>query len=279
MFAFLLFATLTATVLAELQSTYKENGTVGRVVGGSAVPHHTSWPWQASLQHYSDGSYHHFCGGIVLGSEWVMTAAHCVYSPRSVRVVLGDLILFHHSNSEQHKNVANVFIHPEWNNESISSGNDIALLRLSSKATMNSYVKAAYLPRSGEILPHNNRCYITGYGLTSTGGVMSNRMREAYLPVVDHETCTSSGWWGSTIKTTMICAGGGAQSACNGDFGGPLNCLVNGKYYVHGIASFVSGMGCNAAQKPTVFTRVSAYIEWINSVSKKKKRCKDLHVI
>lgn len=52
-----------------------------------------------------------------------------------------------------------------------------------------------------------------------------------------------------------------------GDSGGPLNCLVNGKYYVHGIASFVSGYGCDTPKKPTVFTRVSAYIDWMDSVS------------
>lgn len=52
-----------------------------------------------------------------------------------------------------------------------------------------------------------------------------------------------------------------------GDSGGPLNCMVNGQYYVHGIASFVSGMGCDTPKKPTVFTRVSAYIEWMDSVS------------
>lgn len=52
-----------------------------------------------------------------------------------------------------------------------------------------------------------------------------------------------------------------------GDSGGPLNCLVNGKYYVHGIASFVSAWGCDTPKKPTVFTRVSAYIDWLDSVS------------
>ena len=36
---------------------------------------------------------------------------------------------------------------------------------------------------------------------------------------------------------------------------------------VHGIASFVSGQGCDTPQKPTVFTRVSAYIEWMDEVS------------
>ncbi|KAF7655569.1 hypothetical protein LDENG_00054330 [Lucifuga dentata] len=271
MFVYLLLTTLTAaaSVLAELQpqSTFmEENAAVGRVVGGEAAPYHTSWPWQVSLQTYSDNSYHHFCGGTLIRRGWVMTAAHCVYSTGSIRVVLGDLYLHYEHHTEQYRTIRNIYIHPGWNHNSISSGNDIALLRLSSEVSLNSYVNLAALPSFGEILPHNNPCYITGYGRTSTGGSMTPRLMQAYLPIVDHQTCTSSGWWGSTVKTTMICAGGGTQSACNGDFGGPLSCIINGRYYVHGIASFVSAMGCNAPQKPTVFTRISAYIDWMNSV-------------
>ncbi|XP_067361937.1 elastase-1-like [Channa argus] len=268
MLPFLLFTALTATVLAELelQSNYTELSPAGRVVGGQDVPNHTSWPWQVSLQHHSGGSYHHFCGGTLIRKAWVMTAAQCVHSYSSFRVVLGDLVLHSSHGTEQFKSVSRFVVHPEWNSNSISSGNDIALLRLSSEVSLTSYVKLASLPRFGEILPHNNPCYITGYGRISTGGSMSSRMKQASLPIVDHQTCTSSGWWGSTVKTTMICAGGGAQSGCNGDFGGPLSCKVNNSWYVHGIASFVSGMGCNTPQKPTVFTRVSAYIEWMNSV-------------
>lgn len=63
-----------------------------------------------------------------------------------------------------------------------------------------------------------------------------------------------------------------------GDFGGPLSCTVNNHWYVHGIASFVSGMGCNAPQKPTVFTRVSAYITWMNSVRKKTNKKQTAYV-
>ncbi|KAH1175932.1 hypothetical protein KIL84_020666 [Mauremys mutica] len=43
---------------------------------------------------------------------------------------------------------------------------DIALLRLSQSASLNSYVQLGALPSSGEILPNNNPCYITGWGLT-----------------------------------------------------------------------------------------------------------------
>uniref|UniRef100_A0ABI7ZQT6 Chymotrypsin-like elastase family member 1 n=1 Tax=Felis catus TaxID=9685 RepID=A0ABI7ZQT6_FELCA len=56
------------------------------------------------------------------------------------------------------------------------------------------------------------------------------------------------------------------EERVQGDSGGPLHCLVNGKYAVHGVTSFVSSLGCNVSRKPTVFTRVSAYISWINNV-------------
>lgn len=52
-----------------------------------------------------------------------------------------------------------------------------------------------------------------------------------------------------------------------GDSGGPLNCKnMEGAWEVHGIASFVSGLGCNYEKKPTVFTRVSAFNDWIDQV-------------
>ncbi len=45
---------------------------------------------------------------------------------------------------------------------------DIALLRLASDASLNSYVQLGSLPSSGQILPHNNVCYITGWGRTAS---------------------------------------------------------------------------------------------------------------
>lgn len=50
--------------------------------------------------------------------------------------------------------------------------------------------------------------------LSTAGGQLSAQLKQAYLPVVDYSTCSSSGWWGSTVKNTMVCAGGGSESGC-----------------------------------------------------------------
>ncbi|XP_023615452.1 chymotrypsin-like elastase family member 1 isoform X4 [Myotis lucifugus] len=144
---------------------------------------------------------------------------------------------------------------------------DIALLRLAQSVTLNNYVQLGVLPREGTILANNSPCYITGWGRTRTNGQLAQTLQQAYLPTVDYATCSSSSYWGSTVKNTMVCAGGdGARSGCQGDSGGPLHCLMNGQYTVHGVTSFVSSQGCNVSRKPTVFTRVSAYISWMNNV-------------
>ncbi|XP_034021939.1 elastase-1-like isoform X2 [Thalassophryne amazonica] len=267
MLKLLVLTTLTALALAELdpQPRYIEDISNEKVIGGE-VASPNSWPWQISLQYQYGSKYYHTCGGTLIRKGWVMTAAHCVDSPRTWQVVLGEHDLYSHSGREQIKKVSSVIIHPKWDGNKLSAGFDIALLLLESEATLNSYVQLGSLPPSGQILPHNNPCYITGWGHTSTGGSLSPELKQAYLPVVDHQTCTLPDWWGSTVKTNMVCAGGGAESGCNGDSGGPLNCQVNGKYYVHGIVSFGSGLGCNTPKKPTVFSRVSAYIEWMNTI-------------
>ncbi|CAM4603009.1 chymotrypsin-like elastase family member 1 isoform X7 [Lepidochelys kempii] len=238
----------------------------GRVVGGSNAQR-GAWPWQISLQYNSGGQWYHTCGGTLVRQNWVMTAAHCVDRSLTFRVVAGEYNLYMNDGMEQYLSVQSKVIHPRWNSNSVAAGYDIALLRLSQSASLNSYVQLAALPSSGQILPNNNPCYISGWGLTQTNGQLAQILQQASLPIVSYSICSSSSYWGSTVKDTMVCAGGdGVRSGCQGDSGGPLNCLVNGNYYVCGVTSFVSSLGCNVYRKPTVFTRVSAYISWINSI-------------
>ncbi|XP_042712178.2 chymotrypsin-like elastase family member 3B isoform X1 [Chrysemys picta bellii] len=240
-----------------------------RVVNGEdAVPY--SWPWQISLQYEKDGAFYHTCGGTLIAPTWVMTAAHCISKSRTYEVVLGEYDRSVAEGSEQRipVNPEDLFVHPRWNSICVACGNDIALLKLSRRAELSDTVQLGCLPPAGEVLPNDYPCYITGWGRLYTGGSLPEKLQQALLPVVDYAHCTQPDWWGSiAIRDSMVCAGGDIRSGCNGDSGGPLNCKASdGRWQVHGIASFVSSLGCNALKKPTVFTRVSAFDDWIAEV-------------
>jgi secreted trypsin-like serine protease len=66
-----------------------------RIVGGrNALP--MEWPWQVSMQERNKtrNTSNHQCGGTIINSQWIMTAAHCVdlfsKDPQSWRMVLGN---------------------------------------------------------------------------------------------------------------------------------------------------------------------------------------------
>ena len=64
----------------------------------------------------------------------------------------------------------------------------------------------------------------------------------------------------------MLCAGvinTGGKDSCQGDSGGPLVVSLGGQWNLAGIVSF--GVGCADPQYPGVYTRVSNFINWINS--------------
>ncbi|XP_011932468.1 PREDICTED: chymotrypsin-like elastase family member 2A [Cercocebus atys] len=261
----LLLSALVAGALSCGVPTYPPS--VTRVVGGEeATPN--SWPWQVSVQYNSNGKWYHICGGFLIANSWVLTAAHCISSSRTYRVVLGQHNLNIAESGSLTVSVSKIVVHPKWNSSDVSNGYDIALLKLAHPVSLTDKIQLACLPPAGTILPNNYPCYVTGWGYLQTNGPASDVLQQGRLLVVDYDTCSSPDWWGSTMKTNMICAGGdGVISSCNGDSGGPLNCLAaDGRWEVHGIVSFGSSLGCNYYHKPSVFTRVSKYIDWIKSV-------------
>ena len=55
-----------------------------KIVGGVEAAE-GAWPWQALLViTQSDGTY--MCGGSLITSNWVVTAAHCVTDATNIRV-------------------------------------------------------------------------------------------------------------------------------------------------------------------------------------------------
>uniref|UniRef100_A0A8C5NGH5 Chymotrypsin-like elastase family member 2A n=2 Tax=Gouania willdenowi TaxID=441366 RepID=A0A8C5NGH5_GOUWI len=197
-----------------------------------------------------------------------MTAAHCISSLDAAlyRVVVGEYNLFEYDGSEQFVRVEKIIVHPEWNGD-LGNGNDIALLKLANPIYDNGFVEIANLPAPNEMLPHDFTCYITGWGLIGYNkAVVPDILQVAPINVVEHSVCSRPDWWGSLALQSMVCAGGdGYISGCQGDSGGPLSCFTDGVWRVHGVVSYGPAGVCNQVSKPTVFTRVSYFEDWLFS--------------
>ena len=94
-------------------------------------------------------------------------------------------------------------------------------------------------------------------------------MRATKIPVMAQEKCIKKLKNASQdILPSMICAGypHGGVDACKGDSGGPLACYEEGSYKLYGVISW--GLGCGKAGVPGVYSRVTHYLDWIESKMK-----------
>jgi secreted trypsin-like serine protease len=110
---------------------------ITRIVGGEAAGTST-WGWAVSISINGNS----LCGGSVLSSTWIITAAHCLSGVRASQV-----IVYAGSNapfSGQSRTAYRTFVHPSYVSQ--TKVNDIALIQLGTPLTMTSSVSSICIP-------------------------------------------------------------------------------------------------------------------------------------
>jgi pancreatic elastase II len=243
------------------------------ILGGSDASA-GEFPWQLSQQRQgSTGTWSHSCGASLLSSTRALSAAHCVDQAevRILRVLAGLLVRTDPAANGAESDLNSYTMHPEYNIGSETFANDIAILHLKTAIDESgSLIQYATLPADDSNNFAGTSCVMSGWGRTSSSNVLPLILQKASIGVITTAECNQllSPVSGAMVGDMQICLFDTANmiGSCNGDSGGPLNCDAGARgRVVAGVTSWgIQSGGACAPSYPSIYTRTSTYLAWIN---------------
>jgi len=258
-----------------------------RIINGFDAPANSK-PYATALltRQSTDNFQAQFCGATLIDSQWALTAAHCFFvqddNGNSVRedglndIWVGDQNL-KGPNGERIP-ISEIIIHENYNFN--NNQNDIAVVKLARPATKGKNVKLPAPSIVGlfePVVTEGLTTTIVGWGKLKDAddSKFPSQLQQVSVPIANRQQCVQN--YLNTdakiqITDLMICAGfpQGGKDSCQGDSGGPLvspignynNSFISAGDVQIGVVSF--GIGCAVPNFFGVYTRVSAYGDWIS---------------
>jgi len=253
-----------ATVPAWMKTAMASVTGLERIIQGKQAP--SPIPWQAHMRQGSPtGGFSFFCGGTILDSTTILTAAHCYYGQdlTATNWFIAAGATHVQDAGAQTSFVASITLHENYNPTTIN--NDVAILKLKTPLTFNDKVKPACLPAA--TLTPSGVCVASGWGLVGQEPDQGTlNLMYVAKPVIVNTQCRLTSWGPNQITEYMICAGDadGGESTCKGDSGGPLVIAgANDVATIIGTTSFGPASGCGTKGLPAVYAYTIPFLDWI----------------
>ncbi|XP_046972544.1 phenoloxidase-activating enzyme-like [Vanessa cardui] len=243
-------------------------------ISGGGPTNIDEYPWLALLE-YAGGAL--ACGGSLISSKFVLTAAHCLAgsSGRPVKVRLAEYNITSYPTDYVEIDgggtdsinvtiipVKSVIKHPGFNRA--LRINDIGIVEMTHSATFSDFIKTICLPPANYMSEFSRNTNFTVAGWGNDNSIRNEVKLQVTVPFMPTDQCTKV--QGNEILDTQICAGGiKGKDSCSGDSGGPLMYEKDQIYYAVGVVSYGREL-CGTEGVPAVYTNVYKYVDWIRDV-------------
>lgn len=246
----------------EIQPAFIPGDRAGRIVGGAIVTPHAH-PYQAGLLMQFGGGTG-LCGGSIISTRTILTAAHCPIGSSSTQVILGahQLTALEGTQHRQTSPSSTYRIHGSYNPSNLN--NDIATIQLPGTIPLNAQRSIVVLAPATAGTFAGILATVSGWGrISDASSATSAHLRSVQNNIITNAVCSST-YGGIIIGSTICMSTAGGQGTCNGDSGGPLTVPSGGARQQVGVVSFGAAAGCQLGH-PAGFARVSSFRAWITT--------------